>query len=57
MKVPEAVESLKFKTAPLTPVTVPSKEQLCRFYGALRTPIAKALFLMYAATGLRKMVT
>jgi integrase len=55
MKVPEAVESFKFRKAPLTPVTVPSKEQLCRFYGALRTPIAKALFLMYAATGLRKM--
>jgi integrase len=55
MKMPEAVESFKFRKAPLTPVTVPSKEQLCRFYGALRTPIAKALFLMYAATGLRKM--
>jgi integrase/recombinase XerD len=55
MKMPEVIESFKFRKAPLTPVTVPSKEQLCRFYGALRTPIAKALFLMYAATGLRKM--
>jgi len=55
MKMPGAVESFKFRKAPLTPVTVPSKEQLSRFYSALRTPIARALFLMYAATGLRKM--
>jgi len=55
MKMPEAVETFKFRKAPLTPVTVPSKEQLRKFYQALRTPIARALFLMYAATGLRKM--
>jgi integrase len=55
MKMPEVIESFKFRKAPLMPVTVPSKEQLCRFHSALRTPIAKALFLMYAATGLRKM--
>jgi integrase len=55
MKMPEAVESFKFRKAPLTPVTVPSKEQLRRFYSALRTPIARALFLLYASTGLRKM--
>ena len=55
MKMPEAVESFKFRKAPLTPVTVPSKEQLRKLYQALRTPIARALFLMYAATGLRKM--
>jgi integrase len=55
MKMPEVIESFKFRKAPLMPVTVPSKEQLCRFHSALRTPIAKALFLMYATTGLRKM--
>jgi integrase len=55
MKMPEAVESFKFRKAPLTPVTVPSKEELRKLYQALRTPIARALFLMYAATGLRKM--
>jgi site-specific recombinase XerD len=55
MKMPEVIESFKFRKAPLMPVTVPSKEQLRRFYSALRAPIAKALFLMYAATGLRKM--
>jgi len=55
MKMPEVIESFKFRKAPLMPVTVPSKEQLCRFYSALRTPIARALFLTYASTGLRKM--
>jgi integrase/recombinase XerD len=55
MRMPEAVESFKFKKAPLTPVTVPSREQLRKFYAALRTPIARALFLMYASSGLRKM--
>jgi site-specific recombinase XerD len=55
MKMPEAVESFKFSKAPLIPVTVPSKEKLRKFYQALRTPIARALFLMYASTGLRKM--
>jgi integrase len=55
MKIPETVESLKFRKAQLAPVTVPSKEQLRKFYQALRTSIAKALFLMYASSGLRKM--
>jgi len=49
------VESFRFRTAPLKPRTVPSKDELRRFYGKLRTPIARALFLTYAATGLRRM--
>jgi integrase len=53
--MPEAVESFKFRKALLTPVVVPSKEQLQKFYAALRTPISRALFLMYASSGLRKM--
>jgi integrase len=55
MRMPEVVESFKFKKAPLMPVIVPSKEDLQKFYAALRTPISKALFLMYASSGLRKM--
>jgi integrase len=55
MKMADAVESFKFKKAPLTPITVPSKDQLRKFYGALRIPVHRALFLMYASSGLRKM--
>jgi integrase len=55
MKMPEAVESFKFRKIALAPVIIPSKEQLQKFFEALRTPIARALFLMYASSGLRKM--
>jgi integrase len=55
MKAPDAVESFKFRKIQLAPVIIPSKEQLQKFFGALRTPIARALFLMYASSGLRKM--
>jgi len=55
MKMPEAVESFKFRKITLAPVIIPSKEQLQKFFEALRTPIARALFLMYASSGLRKM--
>jgi site-specific recombinase XerD len=54
-KMPEVVESFKFRKIALAPVIIPSREQLQRFHQALRTPIARALFLMYASTGLRKM--
>jgi len=55
MKMGEVVESFRFRKIMLKPVVVPSKDQLKRFYQALRTPRARALFLMYASTGLRKM--
>jgi len=55
MRMPEAVESFKFRKIQLRPVVIPSKEQLGKFYQALRTPIARALFLMYASSGLRNM--
>jgi site-specific recombinase XerD len=55
MRVLEAVESFKFKKALLAPITVSSKEQLQKFYSVLRNPISRALFLMYASSGLRKM--
>ena len=55
MKMPEAVESFKFRKIALAPVIIPSKEQLHKFFETLRTPIARALFLMYASSGLRKM--
>jgi site-specific recombinase XerD len=55
MQMPQAVESFKFRKITLAPVIIPSREQLQKFYSALRTPIAKALFLMYISSGLRKM--
>jgi integrase len=55
MQMGDVVESFKFRKAALRPVVVPTKEELRRFYRALRTKRARALFLMYASTGLRKM--
>jgi integrase/recombinase XerD len=55
MGMPEVVESFKFRKIALAPVIIPSKEQLKKFFETLRTPIARALFLMYASSGLRKM--
>jgi integrase/recombinase XerD len=55
MKMGNVVESFKFRKIQLKPVIVPSKAELRKFYRALRTPRARALFLMYASTGLRKM--
>jgi len=55
MKMPEVVESFKFRKIALAPVIIPSKEQLQKFFETLRTPIARALFLTYASSGLRKM--
>jgi integrase/recombinase XerD len=55
MKMPEAVESFKFRKIALAPVIIPSKERLQKFFETLRTPTARALFLTYASSGLRKM--
>ncbi|TET26548.1 MAG: hypothetical protein E3J73_04285 [Candidatus Bathyarchaeum sp.] len=54
MKMEDVVGSFKFRKITLRPVVVPTKEELQRFYRALRTKRARALFLMYASTGLRK---
>jgi len=48
------VESFKFPKKPWKPNTVPSKEELGKFYSALKNVRAKALFLIYATTGLRR---
>jgi integrase/recombinase XerD len=55
MKTPGVVESFKFRKIALAPVIIPSKEQLQKFFETLRTPTARALFLTYASSGLRKM--
>ena len=48
------VESFRFPNRPFHPKTVPSKEQLSRFYYALNDSIAETMFLVLASTGLRK---
>jgi integrase len=55
LKRPDVVASFKFRKIVLRPVVIPSREEMQRFHSKLRTPIARALFLMYASTGLRKM--
>jgi integrase/recombinase XerD len=55
MRMGDVVGSFKFRKIQLKPIVVPSKEQMRKFYKALRTPRSRALFLMYASTGLRKM--
>jgi integrase/recombinase XerD len=50
----EVVEGFKFPTRPFNAVTIPSKKELQEFYRWLKEPLAKALFLIYATTGLRR---
>ena len=54
MRMDTVVESFKFRKITLRPVVVPTREVLRRFYRALRTERARALFLMYASSGLRR---
>jgi integrase len=51
---PGLVDSFKFPHIPFRPKVVSTKEELQRFFGALETEIAKALFLFFASSGLRK---
>jgi integrase len=52
--LPEAVESFKFPNQPFKPKHILSKEQLRQFYENLETLKEKALFMLYATTGLRR---
>jgi len=52
--MPEVVESFRFPVRPLHPRTVPSREEIQRFYEALDEPVVKAMFLTFASSGLRK---
>jgi len=54
MKMPQVVESFKFPKRTYTPKTVPSKEDLKRFFDALETDRDRALFLLFASSGLRR---
>jgi integrase/recombinase XerD len=54
LKKKDIVESFKLPTIPFQFKKVPTKQELKTFYGKLRNPKEKALFLMYATNGLRK---
>jgi len=51
---PEIVESFRFPSEPFKPKTIPKIEDLVRFYYAIETIKGKALFLLYATSGLRR---
>jgi len=50
----EVVEGFKFPTRPFNAIAIPSKRKLQEFYRWLKEPMAKALFLIYVTTGLRR---
>jgi integrase len=54
MKMPQVVESFKFPKRSYTPKTVPSKDDLRRFFDALENDRDRAFFLLAATSGLRR---
>jgi len=54
LRMPEVVETFKFPKRTYIPKTVPSKEDLQRFFGALDNDRDRAIFLLYATSGLRR---
>lgn len=50
----ELVASFRFPHQVYKPKHIVSREELRRFYAAIETPKEKALFLLYATTGLRR---
>ena len=54
LKMPEVITSFKFPHQVFKPKQIVSKEQLEQFYRCLETPKEKALFMLYATTGLRR---
>jgi hypothetical protein len=54
MEKPEVVESFRFPHQVYKPKHIVSKEDLRGFYEAIETPKERALFLLYATSGLRR---
>jgi site-specific recombinase XerD len=52
---PEIIETFRLPKKPLRLKTIPKKEDLKRFYCTLDSKIGRALFLIYASSGLRKL--
>ncbi|KYK37511.1 MAG: hypothetical protein AYK18_09855 [Theionarchaea archaeon DG-70] len=51
---PEVVESFRFPAKAQTIIKVPATEDLRAFYGDLEELLARAMFLLYATSGLRR---
>ena len=54
LEKPTLVQSFRFPKKTVKVRTVPTREEIQRFYQVLETTKEKALFLMYATTGLRR---
>ena len=54
LEKPELVSSFRFPHQVFKPKQIVSKEQVKQFYTHLETPKEKALFMLYATTGLRR---
>jgi integrase len=54
LKAPEVVASFKFPHQAFKPKQILCKDQVKQFYACLETPKEKALFMLYATTGLRR---
>jgi integrase/recombinase XerD len=54
LEMPEVVASFKFPHQVFKPKQIVSKEQVKQFYNCLETSKEKALFMLYATTGLRR---
>jgi integrase len=54
LKMPEVVSSFKFPHQIFKPKQILNKEELVQFYKCLETVKEKALFMLYATTGLRR---
>jgi len=52
LELPEVVASFRFPHQMFNPKQIVSREQVKQFYECLETPKEKALFLLYATTGL-----
>jgi integrase len=54
LKMPEVVANFKFPHQVFKPKHILNKEQLVQFFKCLKTAKEKALFMLYATTGLRR---
>jgi len=54
LEMPQIVSTFRFPVSQFKPKVIPSKENLREFYAAIDLDVGKALFLLYATSGLRK---
>ncbi len=53
-KHPELVEGFRFPRVQYSPKSAPAREDLQRFYAAMKDPKDRAMFLLFATSGLRR---